>query len=527
MLCRNLGISLVAIVVTNASCTFIAKFDGRESHEGGTGGDGESAGVGGLGRGGASARGGTANAASATIGGRGQGGGVAGEAGGTSRGVAGSTSSAGNNSGGSSAVSGGTAGAASARNLTGGVIGVGGGAVGGTSNGGNGPAVGGAAGITTNGGVGSSLFAGAPNTSAGRTSGSGGGGVAGGVAGTSGTSSGGGAAPIVKAISLGTYHSCAMYDNGTVKCWGRNESYELGLTNADGTIYGISTATAISAGYSHTCALRADGAVKCWGINNGCQLGSGSTIEPGYLPITVASLANASDVAAGGDRTCAIVSGQSYCWGGTTTCSPTALNGAVNSVALSMGRSSACAVNSTGSIKCWGDNTYGELGDGTTTSRWSTAVPVSGIVSATGVVVGEGHACAVSATGLVQCWGDNTFGQLGIGNLATTMSSTPIDVVGVVGASKIATKSYLTCGLFVTGGTSAVKCWGLLNATKTPTPTMIDIGGDAKAIAVGYQHACIIRGNGRVACWGLNDYGQLGDGTIVDSWAKPVDVIGL
>ena len=185
------------------------------------------------------------------------------------------------------------------------------------------------------------------------------------------------------AISAGTNHTCAVTSAGPVECWGYNAHGELG----DGTtterliasdVSGLSSGVvAISAGASHTCALTSAGAVKCWGYNGYGQLGDGTTTNR-LTAVEVSGLSSGV-------------------------------------VAISAAGSHACALTSAGAVTCWGDNAYGELGDGTTTNR-SVPVAVSGLSS--GVVAisaGYQHTCALTSAGAAKCWGFNAHGELGDG----------------------------------------------------------------------------------------------------------------
>ena len=196
---------------------------------------------------------------------------------------------------------------------------------------------------------------------------------------------------------------------------------------------------AVAAG-RHTCALLSGGAIKCWGKNNFGQLGDGTTTSNSSTPVDVSGITTATSIGVGGFHTCALLSdGEIKCWGhnnfgqlgdGTTTGSitPVDVSGITTATSLALGESHSCALLSGGAIKCWGIHDSGQLGDGTTTGNSATPVDVSGITTATSIALGYGHSCALLSGGTIKCWGFNKRGQLGDGT--TTDSATPVDVIG-------------------------------------------------------------------------------------------------
>jgi len=184
------------------------------------------------------------------------------------------------------------------------------------------------------------------------------------------------------------------------------------------------------------------GTIQCWGL--ALVLGNGATTNSS-TPVTVSSITNAISVSIGEAHACAVLSnGSVMCWGsgqpnfgqlgnGTNTNGsvPVTVSGITGAVAVAAGYSYACAVLSGGTIRCWGYNADGELGNGTTTNS-PVPVTVNGITSGVSVAAASaysfGHTCAILNGGTVQCWGDNSYGELGNGN--TTNSLLPVTVTG-------------------------------------------------------------------------------------------------
>ncbi len=393
------------------------------------------------------------------------------------------------------------------------------------------------------------------------------------------------------AVSAGSWHTCAITTEGGVKCWGANEFGQLGdgSTNARSTPVDVSgrasDVTAISAGQWHTCAVTGGGGVKCWGSNSSGQLGNGTTDGPeqctisafgcSTVPIDVSGLADGiAAVSTGTDFTCALTNGGSVkCWGnnaygqlgdgqacGDVCATPTDVPGLSDRVAaISTDSGHACALTSESGVKCWGANGAGALGDGTTTQR-STPVDVVGLASgAEAVAAGSGYTCALTAGGGAKCWGTDYVGNLGDGYSEEPGACgdddpclTPVDVSGIAGAAAISAGGH-ACVLLSAGG---LMCWGMngfaqlgggsnelcehapgyyVPCSRTPVPFY---GSKALAsVATGWTHTCLLTLAAGIQCWGNNTSGQVGDGTTDTPmscllirpvcFGVPKDVIGL
>lgn len=344
-------------------------------------------------------------------------------------------------------------------------------------------------------------------------------------------------------MSAGAFHTCAVRESGTAVCWGRNIDGALG----DGTIIDRSVATPVrtlvgitelAAGGNHTCARAAGGSVACWGSNLQGQIGDGTNTRR-TSPVTIGSLSSVVSVAAGDQHTCvARNDGSALCWGsnsngqvgdGTTTnrnapvpVVDRRLRDITGVVQVASGSRHSCALLSSGAVRCWGSNSVGQLGDGTTTER-SFADGVSGITTAAAIAAGDSHTCAALRNGTVVCWGGNLRGQIGDGT--TTNRPTPVAVMGLTNVAEISAgpDSGLggghTCVRRTDGG---VWCWGkndrgqIGDGTMENRPAPVMVLGGAIHIAVGGDHSCAVTADGGVRCWGYNVRSQLGDGTTTD-----------
>lgn len=357
----------------------------------------------------------------------------------------------------------------------------------------------------------------------------------------------------VAAIVAGRFHSCALMTWGGVKCWGRNANGQLGTGNtapssAPVGVHGLASGVvALAAGAFHSCALIASGEVKCWGRNTQGRLGDGTT-QDRHEPREVIGLdGDVLAIAGGGGHTCALTSaGAVECWGanqggqlgnGMSTDSPVPVTSlASGAVAISAGSSHSCALTDWSGIRCWGRNNHGQLGDDST-SNSSVPVDVAGagiggiMLGAAGVAAGDQYSCAMTRFGGVRCWGANGVGQLGTGdNIDRDM---PADVARLaMGAVAVAAGGLNTCALTTAGG---VHCWGANDSGQLGDGSIIDsdvpvevseLVAGSVMVAVGGAHVCARTGGGALKCWGYNNYGQLGVGSD-DFHGIPQDVPGL
>lgn len=316
-------------------------------------------------------------------------------------------------------------------------------------------------------------------------------------------------------------------------------------------VQNVSTAAHIAAGREHNCAALKDGAVRCWGYNFRGQLGNGLT-APSPTPVTVVGVSNAVEVRVSSFHACArLTDGSVRCWGrGTGGASgqdsythsilPVNLLGfgpGGPASQLALGAEHTCLLSQARQVFCTGRNDFGQI-SGTDISRARmSSVPISNVDD---IAVGAYHSCARSG-GTVSCWGDNSQGQLGDGTLGGTRNS-PGLVLGISDAIAIAAGRHHTCALLAPGNVvslSSVKCWGNNSTGQlgddnsggvSPTPvTVANLGGGgatARVIAAGYQHSCARLTDHTVQCWGGNSYGALGDGSYISS-VQPKSVVGL
>jgi len=305
----------------------------------------------------------------------------------------------------------------------------------------------------------------------------------------------------------------------------------------------------IALGEYHSCIMLTGGTVKCWGYNLYGQLGNGTlgsgTDSP--TPVDVSGITTAASIAAGGSHSCALLTdGTVKCWGrddkgqlgnGDETtadsATPVTVTGITTATSLALGFSYSCALLTGGTVKCWGYNDYGNLGDGTRANS-ATPVDVSGITTATSIASGRNHVCALLTDGTIKCWGHNGDGPIGNG-VVSREQTTPVNVTGIETATSIAAGGWHTCALLTDG---TMMCWGWnikgqLGYETDPEddrryPDIVSGITTATSIGLGGYHSCVLLTDGTVKCWGENIYGQLGNGTTTPQTSTtPVDVSGI
>lgn len=300
--------------------------------------------------------------------------------------------------------------------------------------------------------------------------------------------------------------------------WGANSSGQLGdaSTTPRSVPVNVSGLTsgwvAVVAGMYHSCAVTAEYAVRCWGNNMSGQLGDG-TSQFSSVPAGVIELTPPTP---------------------TITKTPTATPTVVASTnRLGVGMYHGCAIDVSAKLQCWGDNSAGQLGDGTYTAHAFVEAVVGLPTGVASVGTGAWHTCALLVDKQVYCWGDNTYGQLGrshsaigatgvCGDLTTTCSPTPLEVVGLPNdIVALAVGSSQNCVVSVDG---RMTCWGAFTGATTDacanyagewngsscSPTPVPLAGTGVVRLAVSGHSCSVATDATVRCWGENSLGQVG-----------------
>jgi alpha-tubulin suppressor-like RCC1 family protein/uncharacterized protein YjdB len=295
------------------------------------------------------------------------------------------------------------------------------------------------------------------------------------------------------------------------------------VRDANGKILGRPVAWTTNPGGVAT--VDATGLVTAVGAGSTSAIATSGGVS-GSAAVTVVALRLAS-VVAGDLHSCALTTdGAAYCWGDNeygelgdgskvSRLVPTAVAGGLKFSALSAWAFHTCAVTTSGAAYCWGDNSFGRLGNGSTTSS-TVPVTVSGGLTFSSVVTGMTHTCGLATGGAAYCWGGSEDGERGDGS--DTSSSVPVAVTGGLTFSALSTWGIHTCGLTTN---RAAYCWGSNFAgqlgdgstTSSAVPVAVSGGYTFTAISAGRFHTCGVTTSGTTYCWGDNRSGQLGDGT--------------
>lgn len=326
----------------------------------------------------------------------------------------------------------------------------------------------------------------------------------------------------INSIRGGESHTCVLFNNGGIRCWGLGSSGQLGYgdtfsagDDASRPISGLSdvpvlnVATKIALGGNHTCALLDNGQVRCWGKNQYGQLGYATTEPVGDSE----ALASYGYVSLGG-----------------------------NVVKIAAGYEHTCALMETGNVRCWGRGESGQLGYGDKEHIGDTEQPwTKGDVQLDGtvqdIVAGDYHTCALMTTGAVRCWGLNNYGQLGVDTYETIGDDDLPLKVGTVknvnNVLQLTAGTQHTCALLSTGN---VRCWGYNgsyqvgdpSSTYYPTtPGDLSLGGSVLQVSAGGNHTCALLSTGAVKCWGSGGSGQLGNGSTGSQHAGAATAVNL
>jgi alpha-tubulin suppressor-like RCC1 family protein len=349
-------------------------------------------------------------------------------------------------------------------------------------------------------------------------------------------------APRVRSLAPGLgYHSCALFDDERIKCWGRNDYGQLGIGDTefrgdDPDEMGArlpfvdlglgSRVKAVSVGTRHTCAVLHDGRVKCWGKNEHGQLGLGDQQARGDQNGEMGDALPSVDLGPGRI-----------------------------SLAIACGAEHSCALLDDHEIKCWGNNTGGQLGLEDTTERgvsagqMGTALPEVDLAGRAAIALSLAgfETCALTGGSEIACWGDNRDGNLGIGNreprgpypgdMGPSLQSIrfgaeqiPVQVsVGAHGACAVFASRTIRCwGLNTSGqagiGTTAYDPGARPNQMSVLPAVSLGAARSASTVSSGGGHACALLDDGAVKCWGYNGGGQLGVGDTRDRGVSPSDM---
>ena len=288
--------------------------------------------------------------------------------------------------------------------------------------------------------------------------------------------------------------------------------------------------TWLNLGRVHTCGI-SSGDAYCWGQNGFGQLGDGTTSDQ-QTPTMVSGGLSFASLSAGASYTCGITTGgDTYCWGinflgqlgdstRTDRSTPVQVVGGLSFVKLTAAGAHTCAITSAGDAYCWGAGGSGQLGDGTIQTFRLAPGPVSSGLSFTSLSAAGNYTCGLTDSDAAYCWGENVFGQLGNG--ANTDTNFPGLVSGGFSFATIDASDDHTCGVTTAGDTY---CWGhndfgqLGDGTQNDSNVPVTVSGGVSftLVRTGNDQTCALTAAGEGYCWGQNVFGQLGDGTTTNS----------
>lgn len=346
-------------------------------------------------------------------------------------------------------------------------------------------------------------------------------------------------------VAIGYEHAVATTASGTVVAWGGNRDRQLGDDSRESRPVPVVSSllagtTTLGVGRFHSCGILAGGGVRCVGQNGDGQLGDGADSAEDFVgyslvAVDVRRVTNAVEVDGGRDHTCALtLDHEVWCWGGNSWGQigenpPRSFDSEANLVGglppiaqLAVGSETTCVRSVAGEAWCWGHNTRGEVGNGTTGYRVRTPERVVGLERLVDLSAGEEHACAVRDDGAIFCWGQNNYGQVGDGT-SNTDRLRPTRVVDVDDGVQVAAGTGHTCALRSDG---TVACWGWNSygqsgsSTIRVQPRPVAIAGleNVQRVVVGHTHSCAHVTGGALQCWGQGGRGERGDGTMSISY---------
>jgi alpha-tubulin suppressor-like RCC1 family protein len=359
--------------------------------------------------------------------------------------------------------------------------------------------------------------------------------------------------PLAVSLSLGAFHSCALFEGGSVRCWGWSRYVGTGnletigddeTPNSAGDIDVGGVVKSLSSSWYHTCAVLVGGRVRCWGSNYQGKLGYGrgdAFVGDDESPASAGDVdvgGPVLQVAAGPQHTCAVlVDGRLRCWGvnsggqlgfpdesliigdDETPASADAIEIGGMAAQAVAGNGYSCVLLSTGSVRCWGNGL----------SLRDQEIDLGG--PAAQIVGGTHHVCARLVSGKVRCWGYGYDGALGYGNDESIGDDEAVSEAGDVDVGpdvvQLTAGDFGTCALLLAG---SVRCWGengwgqlgyghTLSVGLHETPSSVgdvDVGGSVSFVDMGYGHSCAVLDTGRVRCWGRGSTGALGYGNLND-----------